>query len=92
MFRKYSLTLLLLLVAINSYGQLSINEIMQSNVDCIMDDLNEFPDSWVELYNLGTTSDNLSNYSIGLNNKIEDAWQLPDSVIAAGGGNCCLLR
>jgi len=31
--------------------KLVINELMQSNIDCIMDDLNEFPDSWVELYN-----------------------------------------
>lgn len=36
--------------------QLRINELMQSNIDCIMDDLNDFPDSWVELYNSGTTS------------------------------------
>ena len=28
-----------------------INELMQSNIDCVMDDINEFPDSWVELYN-----------------------------------------
>ena len=32
-------------------GKLVINELMQSNIDCIMDDLHEFPDSWVELYN-----------------------------------------
>jgi hypothetical protein len=34
-----------------SHAQLVINEMMQSNVDCVMDDANEFPDSWVELYN-----------------------------------------
>lgn len=34
-------------------NNLIINEIMQSNIDLIMDDLNEFPDSWVELYNPG---------------------------------------
>ena len=25
-------------------AQLVINEIMQSNIDCVMDDINEFPD------------------------------------------------
>ena len=30
-------------------AQVVINELMQSNIDCVMDDLNEFPDSWVEL-------------------------------------------
>ena len=35
----------------NSGDHLIINELMQSNIDCWMDDLNDFPDSWVELYN-----------------------------------------
>ena len=26
-----------------------INELMQSNIDCYMDDMKEFPESWVEL-------------------------------------------
>ena len=39
----FSITLLGLSVQANA--QLVINEIMQSNIDCIMDDLNEFPDS-----------------------------------------------
>ena len=38
-------------------AQLVINEIMQSNIDCVMDDINEFPDSWVELYNAGNSMD-----------------------------------
>ena len=43
-----------------AHAQLIINELMQSNIDCIMDDINEFPDSWVELYNSGTTAVNPS--------------------------------
>ena len=31
-----------------SRGQVVINEIMQSNLNVIMDDLNDYPDSWVE--------------------------------------------
>ena len=45
-------------------AQLVINEIMQSNIDCIMDDMNEFPDSWVELYNAGSEQVSLSSYCI----------------------------
>ena len=65
-------------------GQLIINELMQSNVDCIMDDLNEFPDSWVELYNAGDASVNLNQYSIALENTAANAWKLPSRTISPG--------
>ena len=64
--------------------QLQINELMQSNVDCIMDDLNEFPDSWVELYNPTTVTLNLKNYKIGTSDQWAEAWQLPSKQIAPG--------
>jgi len=62
-------------------AQLVINELMQSNVDCVMDDLNEFPDSWVELYNTGSTAVNLRDYSLGVSEKPGEAWQLPDVTV-----------
>ena len=65
-------------------GQLRINELMQSNIDCIMDDLNDFPDSWVELYNSGPTPVNLRRYKLGLTNDANTAWQLPLQVLEAG--------
>ena len=53
--------------AISTTAQsLVINELMQSNIDCIMDDLNDFPDSWVELYNAGTTAVSLKQFKIGV--------------------------
>lgn len=66
-----------------SNGQLVINELMQSNIDCIMDDLNEFPDSWVELYNAGSTDVNLQYYSLGITDKSEEAWKLPYQIVGA---------
>ena len=74
------LTILILLLAVWQTGrsQLVINELMQSNVDCVMDDLNEFPDSWVELYNAGSAEVNLWNYKIGLTDQAGEAWQLPN--------------
>lgn len=65
-------------------AQLIINEIMQSNIDCIMDDLNEFPDSWVELYNPGPDAENLSDYKLGTKDKVKKAYQLPEGSIPAG--------
>ena len=60
---------------------LIINEIMQSNVECIMDDIHEFPDSWVELYNNSDEAINLKDYQISDKNKVKKAWQLPDKEV-----------
>ena len=64
---------------------LVINELMQSNIDCTMDDLNEFPDSWVELYNAGDSAVNLNDYLIGTDTDAGHAWQLPSKTVAAKG-------
>lgn len=64
---------------------LKINEIMQSNVETIMDDIHEFPDSWVELYNPTDAAINLKDYKISNKNKEKKAWQLPSKTIPAGG-------
>ena len=63
---------------------LVINEIMQSNVECIMDDIKEFPDSWVELYNNSDQTVNLKDYKISNKNKEKKAWQLPDKELKKG--------
>ncbi|MDO4461974.1 MAG: CotH kinase family protein [Bacteroidia bacterium] len=60
-----------------AYAQLMINEFMQSNVETIMDDIKEFPDSWVELYNASEENVNLSEYSIGLEEDASKAYNLP---------------
>lgn len=65
-------------------ARMVINELMQSNIDCIMDDLKEFPDSWVELYNAGNASARLSQYSIGITPDASQAWHLPDMNVKAG--------
>lgn len=65
-------------------AHLIINELMQSNIDCIMDDLNEFPDSWVELYNPGPENENLADYKLGTKDKATKAYQLPAGSIPAG--------
>ncbi len=83
---KKLLTLALFIASTYSaHAQLIINEIMQSNVECIMDDIKEFPDSWVELYNSGDEAINLKDYKISNKNKEKKAWQLPDKTVAAKG-------
>jgi len=81
--KKLLLSVFLSAVGINSHAQLIINEFMQSNIDCIMDDLNQFPDSWVELYNNSSSAVSLSEYKIGLSDNPSEAYQLPQNTIAA---------
>ena len=81
---------LLLLLATLGCGSLSaqnlvINELMQSNIENIMDDIKEFPDSWVELYNPTDAAINLKDYKISNKDKVKKAWQLPDQEVPAGG-------
>ena len=52
------------LVTGSAKAQLIINEIMQSNVDCLLYN-NQYPDSWVELYNAGKATEKLSEYKLG---------------------------
>jgi hypothetical protein len=82
--KKWTLSIALLLSSQAIHAQLVINELMQSNIDCIMDDLNEFPDSWVELYNTGTAAVNLKDWRLGLSDKAGEAWQLSNKQIGPG--------
>ena len=65
--------------------QLVINEIMQSNIDCIMDDRKEFPDSWVELYNNSDAAIQLKDYRLGITTEAGEAYQLPSRTIQPKG-------
>lgn len=79
--------LLLMFVAglsISSTAQaLVINELMQSNIDMLIDDLNEYPDSWVELYNPEEAEINLNEFSIGIEPDASKSWKLPSQTIQA---------
>ena len=84
-----SVLLFLLLLAGKAAAQdapgLVINELMQSNIDCVMDDQNEFPDSWVELYNAGSSAERLYYYQLGLTPNADEAWTLPAQMVQPGG-------
>ena len=57
--------------------QVVLNEIAPTNMDLLMDEDGEFPD-WIELYNSGATSINLSGYAISDKIEVWNKWQLPD--------------
>ncbi len=81
----FTLIVATLLSGSASAQTLKINELMQSNIEAIMDDITEFPDSWVELYNPTDAAINLKDYKISNKNKEKKAYQLPDKSIPAGG-------
>ena len=90
---RYRLVVLIVAAAffpVAAQSQLVINELMQSNIDCCMDDQNDFPDSWVELYNPTDAAISLADYKIGT--KIDKdknpvkAWQLPKNVSVPAKG------
>lgn len=85
MFRRTIFLIFLSLISEVSRAELVINEVMQSNIDCIMDDVNEFPDSWVELYNAGSTSISSSEYRLGLTRNPDEAYQLPRLQLSSHG-------
>ena len=78
--------ILLVMATMSANAQLVINELMQSNVECVRDDIHEFPDSWVELYNPTGADISLANYSIGTKNKADKAWALPSNITVSAGG------
>ena len=59
-------------------GQIVINELMQSNVECKRDDnIKEYPDSWVELYNTSSQTVSLYGYKLGITSDAAKAWNFP---------------
>ena len=87
---KVILSLLLLMGTLGAEAQekspgLVINELMQSNIDCVMDDRNEFPDSWVELYNNSGETVALKDYRLGIGTKSDEAYQLPSVTVQPKG-------
>lgn len=68
-----------------SEASICINEIMQSNIDCLMIE-HDFPDSWVELYNPTDDDIALKGYFLGTTNDIMSAYQFisSDTIYAHG--------
>ena len=66
---------------------LIINEVMQSTFGGDTDYLNEYPDSWVEIYNPSAKAVNLSGYAIGKKSKRSRCFVLTPSVSVPAHGH-----
>lgn len=82
--RHTTTTCLFALLASTLTAQIRITEVMQSNIDCVLDDLNDYPDSWVEIYNDGAVPVELSDYSLGEHEDGANAWRIPAKKLAPG--------
>jgi len=72
-----SVCLMLLLSSISLNAQLVINEGSNRNFSTIADEENEYND-WIELYNSGTDTINLGNYSLTDDNANPRKWIFPN--------------
>ncbi|HTF81690.1 MAG TPA: lamin tail domain-containing protein, partial [Cytophagales bacterium] len=64
-------------------SQIVINEVCINNASTIYDFEHEYED-WIELYNAGTTIQNLAGYSITDNTLQPQKWVFPNAVLAPG--------
>jgi len=70
--------------AASASATLRINEVMQSNIDCLMVD-KELPDSWVELYNEGSEPVNLKGWGLSVKDSFGKAYIFPDDAVIDPG-------
>ena len=76
MFRNFLFIFLLTSIPFLSGAQLRISEFMASNLSDIEDPMMGQTSDWIELYNSGTTSLNLSGYYLTDNLSKPDKWPL----------------
>jgi len=62
-----------------SSAKVLINELMQSNIDLVRDDLQEFPDSWIELYNDSEQVINIQNWTVSIDPDFRKGWKITNS-------------
>ena len=86
MIKRFLYYILLFCVSQSVSAKIWINEVMQSNIDGIVDDLRDFPDSWLELYNDGDENIDLRNWYISETNSYSQGWKIPQSTIVPAKG------
>lgn len=62
------------------HSDLIINEVMAANVSYVIDDLNDCPDSWIEIHNPTSEAISLGGYGIGIEDNAGNAYSLPAEV------------
>ncbi len=86
--RSHLAGVVLLLLPVFSFAdeKIYINELMPSNIDYIIDDLFDFPDSWVELYNPTEEDVNLKNWYLSNKKSNLTLWRIPVDCIVPSNG------
>jgi hypothetical protein len=72
-----------LLLTQELHAQLLINEVSASNSTVLVDEDGDYPD-WLELYNSGSTTLNLSDYFLSDNGALPFKWRIPAVSLAPG--------
>ncbi|MFN8416271.1 MAG: CotH kinase family protein [Cytophagaceae bacterium] len=80
---RYYLFLLAFVFAQQVQAQLIINEVSASNSTVQVDEDGDYPD-WLELYNAGSTTLNLSDYFLSDNGAQPFKWRIPEVSLAPG--------
>ena len=83
MIKKITLIALISFTLHTAFSQVVVNEIQQSNISTLQDNYGEYPD-WFELYNTGTTTVNLGDYTATDNLLKTERWQFPSIDLGAG--------
>jgi len=68
-----------------SGGDIVINEVLPVNKTIIADQNGEY-DDWIELYNISSSSKDISGYSLSDNKKDISKWQIPSGTSIPGKG------
>ncbi|UCH15085.1 MAG: lamin tail domain-containing protein, partial [Bacteroidales bacterium] len=83
-FSRVSIFFTFLVLPFFSKSQVIINEIMAANATTLIEtDYYNFPD-WIEIYNSGTTSVNLSDYYLSDDNDDLKQWRFPSATLNPG--------
>lgn len=82
--RLTSPLLILILFTIANAADLFINEVMPGNVNALMDETNDFPESWVELYNSTDSPVNLEGWFLSDKSDNKTKWRIDTSIIIPG--------
>lgn len=82
---KIKSLLLLLIVPVLAFSQVVINEFSAANYSDVTDNHSNYED-WIELYNAGTASVDLSGYFLSDDEDEPEKWEIPSGISIAAGG------
>ena len=77
---KHAILLFIFYISFGLGQTIQINEIVSSNGDNLYDEDGDTPD-WIEIYNSGSSSVDLSNWSLSDSENVPDKWKFPEGTV-----------